>query len=140
MHGLKQAGKIACDDLKKHLQPHGYVPAPHTPGLWQHLHSDLTFTLIVDDFGIKHTNLQQVHDLILTLKKRYEITVDWTGTLCAGVTLTWNYLERTVILSTPNYVKKLLIECHHPIPRRAQYTPRQPEPIVFAPPATLHKP
>ena len=33
----------------------------------------------------------------------------------------------------PNYVKKLLIKYRHPIPRRAQYTPRQPKPIVHGP-------
>ena len=33
MYGLKQAGKIAHNDLKKHLMPHGYTPVDFTPGL-----------------------------------------------------------------------------------------------------------
>ena len=35
MHGLKQAGKIACEDLKQHLQPYGYAPVTRAPGLWR---------------------------------------------------------------------------------------------------------
>jgi hypothetical protein len=36
MYGLPQAGRIAYDALVAHLKPHGYYPAPHTPGLWLH--------------------------------------------------------------------------------------------------------
>lgn len=35
MYGLKQAGKIANNQLKKFLAPHGYRPT-RTPGLWKH--------------------------------------------------------------------------------------------------------
>jgi hypothetical protein len=31
MYGLPQAGRIAFDDLVRHLEPYGYAPAPHTP-------------------------------------------------------------------------------------------------------------
>ena len=33
MYGLKQAGRIANDQLKKVLAPHGYCPCLNTPGL-----------------------------------------------------------------------------------------------------------
>ena len=58
MRGLKQAGKISHDGLKKHLAPCGHTPEKHTPGLWKHEKTDLTFTLIVDDFGIKCTDIK----------------------------------------------------------------------------------
>ena len=35
MPGLKQAGKIANDRLKKHLAKYGYTPVPRTPALWK---------------------------------------------------------------------------------------------------------
>ena len=35
MYGLPQAGKLAHDDLIKHLATGGYFPAKHTPGLFQ---------------------------------------------------------------------------------------------------------
>ena len=51
MYGLPHAGKIANDRLVKHLQPHWYAPVTHTPGLWKHHTRNITFTLVVDDFG-----------------------------------------------------------------------------------------
>ena len=49
MRGLKEAGKLAHEDLKAFLKPHGHEPNKHTPGLWRHKNSGLPFTLIVDD-------------------------------------------------------------------------------------------
>lgn len=77
MHGLKQEGKLACDDLKNHLLPYGYAPAKRSQGLWMHKLTNLTKTLIVDDFGIKHTNMNQAHHLINALKNKYEVAVNW---------------------------------------------------------------
>ena len=56
-HGLKQAGKISFEDLKQYLKSHGCSPENHMPSLQKYLNSGLTFTLIVDKFGIKHTNI-----------------------------------------------------------------------------------
>ena len=53
MYGLKQAGKIANDQLKDRLIPHGYLPCKNTPGLWKHINKPILFTLIVDNFGVK---------------------------------------------------------------------------------------
>ena len=53
MHGLFQAGIIAHKALKENLRSFGYEPAPITPGLWRHNKNGITFTLVVDDFGIK---------------------------------------------------------------------------------------
>jgi hypothetical protein len=54
MHGLKEAAVLAFDRLKAHLAPHGHAPVRSTPGLWTHTTRRTTFTLAVDDFGIKH--------------------------------------------------------------------------------------
>ena len=35
MYGLPQAGNIVYDQLMKHLEPYGYKPVHHTPGLWK---------------------------------------------------------------------------------------------------------
>jgi hypothetical protein len=55
MYGLSQAGILANQLLRKRLAPHGYTEAKHTPGLWTHHTRPITFTLVVDDFGIKYT-------------------------------------------------------------------------------------
>ena len=33
IYGLNISGRIAFEDLKKNLQPHGYYPSKRTPGL-----------------------------------------------------------------------------------------------------------
>jgi hypothetical protein len=50
--GLPQAGRLANDLLVKRLVPHGYHPVEHTHGLWRHKTRLVTFTLVVDDFGV----------------------------------------------------------------------------------------
>ena len=76
MYRLKQASKIAHDDLKNHLMSHGYTPVDFTPGLWKHVDLDITFTLIVDEFGAKYTNLAQAQHLADTLKLKYDLSID----------------------------------------------------------------
>jgi hypothetical protein len=56
MYGLPQAGKLANDQLQKMLEPHGYLLCTVTPGLWKDSHSDLMFTLVVDNFGVCYTS------------------------------------------------------------------------------------
>jgi len=64
MYGLPQAGKIANNQLITFLQPHGYRECPITPGLWKHGTRDATFCLVVDDFGIRYTNIANTHHLL----------------------------------------------------------------------------
>jgi len=54
MYGLKEAAILAFEQLRDHLAPFGYHPVKHTPGLWSHETLKTTFTLAVDDFGIKY--------------------------------------------------------------------------------------
>ena len=53
IYGLPQAGKLANTALKEHLTPYGYFEVAHTPGLWRHITRPITFSLVVDDFGVK---------------------------------------------------------------------------------------
>ena len=76
MSGLKQAGKIANDQLKQRLAQYGYFPAPRIPALWLHKTNSVSFTLCVDDFGIKYTDKMHADHLVNALKSLYEISVD----------------------------------------------------------------
>ena len=87
MYGLKQAGKISYDDTKQRILPHGHALTKHTPGLWYHANSKLRFNRIADDFGIKHTNISQLQPRLHAQQQKYEIVVDWTGTLFSGISL-----------------------------------------------------
>jgi hypothetical protein len=69
MYGLPQAGRIAYDRLKEFLAPHRYVPFAHTPGLWRDTHTNLVFSLVVDDFGVKFTDKRDAECLTSTLQQ-----------------------------------------------------------------------
>ena len=64
-YGLKQAGCIAHDDLVEHLAKHDYVKTEHKEGLFRHKTRDISFTLVVDDFGIKYIDKDDVDHLNL---------------------------------------------------------------------------
>ena len=123
MYGLPQAGRISYDALLPHLLQGGYQPTPFTPGLFRHKTKPVTFCLIVDDFGIKYENEQDVRDLITHLQKKYQTTVDWTGQHFCGMHLKWDYHKRTVELSLPGYINKALQRFRHPPPPRPEHSP-----------------
>ena len=54
MYGLPQAGLLAQQRLNAHLLKFGYNKCTHTPGLYTHHTRPTTFTLVVDDFGMKY--------------------------------------------------------------------------------------
>jgi hypothetical protein len=76
IYGLKQAGLLANQLLQKRLEPYGYYPARHTQGLWLHKSRPIAFTLIVDDFAVKHVRQENAHHLRNALLRNYEITTD----------------------------------------------------------------
>jgi hypothetical protein len=123
MYGLPQAGILANKKLTKHLAPYGYVPTKSTPSLWKHHTNQIAFSLVVNNFGIKYTNIANANNLIKALKAEYQCTTDWTGTLYCSLTLKWDYLARTVDISMPGYVKAVLNKFQHPVPTRPQHAP-----------------
>ena len=67
MPGLKQAGKLAYERLMKHLTQAGYEQSKFVPSLWRHITKPISFTLVVDDFGVKYVGKTNVQHLIDTL-------------------------------------------------------------------------
>ncbi len=112
----------------KKLAPFGYFESTNTPGLWYHETRPITFTLVVDNFGVKYVNKDDVDHLIASVKKDYMLTKDWTGNLYCGIQLDWDYTGQTVDISMPGYIKKKLQEYGHIIPRKIQGCPYSPEP------------
>ena len=106
MYGLPQAGKLANDQLKTHLQKFGYIHSDKTNGLWNHQTLDTVFTLVVKNFDIKYTSKEDANHLISALKYSYRITIDWTGRHFVGINLQWNYKLRICDLPMPGYIKK----------------------------------
>lgn len=123
MYGLPQAGRLANLQLQQFLEPHGYVPCPITPGLWKDINSDLMFTLVVDDFGVRYTTKSTVDRLLTTLQQEYKCSTDWNGTRYIGLTLDWNYAERTLNISMPGYIERALQRFEHPTPTKPEHSP-----------------
>ena len=90
MSGLNQAGRLSSNRLTKNLARNGYAPVPHTPSLWRHHKSDLVFSLVVNDFGIKYTRKADADHLLKYLREDYKITEDWIGDKYLGLTLKWD--------------------------------------------------
>jgi hypothetical protein len=70
MWGLPQAGILANKLLKKLLAPHGYFECTHTPGLWKHATCPISFTIVVDNFGVKYTCQKDIEHLIKCIKAK----------------------------------------------------------------------
>ena len=87
IYGLKQARIIANNELQKHLKLYGYAPVRHTPGLWDFKGRDTMFTLVEDYFFVNITSEDCSQHLIIALKDKCEITIDWDAKLYIGVTL-----------------------------------------------------
>ena len=131
MYGLPHAGIIANELLEKRLNKKGYFQSTLVPGLWTHETRPISFTLVVDDFGVKYTREKDVHHLMSALKENYEITDDWKGAKYIGITLDWDYARRQVHLSMPGYVKQALQQFNHPIPSKRQNSPYPCAPIKY---------
>ena len=69
MYGLPQAGIIAQELLQERLAKVGYHQSKIIPGLWTHKTRKICFTLVVNNFAIKYTKLEDAQHLIDALKK-----------------------------------------------------------------------
>ncbi len=126
--GLPQAGILVNKRLCRKLAPFGYYESTNTPGLWRHKSKPITFTLVVEDFGVKFVNKVDVDHLISSIKQTYKLTKDRTGNLYCSITLEWDYVNHTVNISMPGYIKKKLQEYKHVMAKRLQTCPYSPEP------------
>ena len=132
MYGLVQAGIITHTALKERLRPFGYEPAPITPGLWRHNKNGITFTLVVNNFGIKYNKKEDAMHLIHALQEKYDITQDWTGSLYISIIMNWDYKAGILDISMPGYLKEALHKFQHPTPSQSQHSPHQWNPLSYS--------
>jgi hypothetical protein len=71
--------------------------------------------LVVDNFVVKYVGEEHARHLIELLQRKYTITIDWSGDLYVGLNLDWDYTNRTVEISMPNYVAKALLRFNHAV-------------------------
>jgi hypothetical protein len=133
MYGLKQVGLLANQLLQTRLALFGYYPAHHTPGLWLYQMSPISFTLVVDDFAAGYVSRQHAEHLQNVLLRTYELTTDWMVTVYSGMTLKWDYTNRTCGISMPCYVSNVVSKFQHDAPKHPQHTlPRYVTPVYGA--------
>ncbi len=123
MYGLPQAGILAQELLKKCLNKYGYCQSPLTPGLWWHDFRPISFTLCVDNFGIKYIGRKHAEYLASILSKHYRCLHDWDGQQYLGMNLDWDYTGRAVYVSMLDYVPEALARFQHKPPRTPQHQP-----------------
>jgi hypothetical protein len=133
MYGLPQAGILASALLQRNLAKDGYRPTTHTPGLWTHDTRPISFSLVVDDFGVKYVCREHAEHLMTCIKKNYTISSEWNGTACCGLSLHWDYKDRTFDLSMPGYIKAALHKYQHPAPARPEHSPHPWNPPIYGP-------
>jgi hypothetical protein len=131
MYGLPQAGILANQLVEKRLAAKGYYQCQHTPGLWRHVWRGITFCLVIDDFSIKVTNMQDMDHLINTLKENYTVAVNMAGSLFCKIQLTWNYTQGHIDCRMPGYINKVLRKHQHPKPVTPQHAPYKAAPIQY---------
>jgi hypothetical protein len=129
MYGLPPAGILANKLLEQRLNAKGYYHCQHTPGLWRHMWRDISFCLVVDNFGIKTTSHDHVFSLKTTLEEHYTVTMDWDGSLFCSINIDWNYPAGTVNINMPNYIPKALHKFQHSAPNSLQHQPYKHAPI-----------
>eukprot|EP00804_Cyclotella_cryptica_P021394 CCRYP_021023-RA/>CCRYP_021023-RA protein AED:0.34 eAED:0.34 QI:0/0/0/1/0.5/0.33/3/0/346 len=83
---IQKAGIIAQQLLEQRLQANGYHQSKLNP--------------------VKYVGKVHAEHLINTLTGHYDISTDWDGRRYIGLTLQWDYRNRTVRLSMPGYCEK----------------------------------
>jgi hypothetical protein len=66
---------------------------------------------------------QHAEHLRNALLRTYELTTDWTATVYSGMTLKWDYGNRTCDIIMPGYVSNVLRKFQHDAPKHPQHTP-----------------
>ena len=105
--GLPQSGLLSQLRLISHLNSCGYYETS-TPMLFKHVTRDITFVLVVDDFGVKYDRLSDYQHLVDSLQALYNVTVEPVGKRFLGFDIDYDETARIMTLSLPGYIRKLL--------------------------------
>jgi hypothetical protein len=105
---LPQAGALSQKRLFDHLETYGYYQLFHAPSLFRNKDGSLRFALVVDDFAVVWSSQSAMNHFLQTLRKLYNVKVDYKGLKYLGMNISINRKERHVTLTMPGYVAKLL--------------------------------
>ena len=72
---------------------------------------------------MRYTNRSDVEHLLNTLRTKYRLITDWTGSQYIGLALVWDYDNGTVNLTMPGYIARALQQFDHSPPTQPQHAP-----------------
>ena len=81
------------------------------------------FCLVVDDFGVQYTSTNDVDHLAMTLKELYDITSHMTGTKYLGLNIDHDVIAKTLSISMPKYISKVMERFGIPTDGKATHSP-----------------
>ena len=94
MYGLPYAGIIVQNLLEERMELHGYTQSDKTPGFWSHKWRPISFTIIVDNFGVKYVGEEHANHLRCVLKEHYVVDEHWEDSQkYCGITMDWDYIR-----------------------------------------------
>jgi hypothetical protein len=125
MYGLPQVGIIAQELLSTRLKEHRYNQSKTTPGLWTHEWCPITFSLVVNDFGVKYIGEEHTQHLIQAVQKYNTCLFQKDMERYCSLTIKRDYADKKVHLLMPSYVEKALKQFQHPPPIVPQDQPHQ---------------
>jgi hypothetical protein len=102
MYRLPKVGNIAQELLAIRLKEHSYNQSKTMPGLWTHEWRPITFSLVVNNFGVKYIWEEHAQHPIQTVQKYYMCSFKKEGERYCGLTIKWDYAG-----------KKVHLQCHH---------------------------
>ena len=76
--------------------------------LWKHKHRNIQFVLVVNNFGIKYTNREDLDHLLMALQKYCDVAVNYDGKEFIKINLDWDYDGGKVHLSMEPHLWKAL--------------------------------
>ena len=92
-------------------------------GLYKHTTKPITFTLIVDDFGICTTSRADLYHLHQALNAKYTTIINISGALYLDMTLMWDYDQGHVDVSMSGYIVRDITRFRVQLPTRPQHSP-----------------
>jgi hypothetical protein len=91
LYGHAVAGRLSNKELVKLLKTAGYYESDLVPCLFKHETRPISFSLIVDDLGVKYVNNEDIQHLIDAISPRWKVKLNATGNRYIGMNLKWDY-------------------------------------------------
>ena len=129
MYWLKHTGIIANQELVKHMDPFGYHPVKHKPVMWIHDNPKNICSLVVNNFCVLYYSVEYADHFFNELKAKYLITIHTGEKFYIEINLDWDHVNRTIILSMRNHVRKALHIFQHTLMGGKEYSPHIFTPI-----------